>query len=165
MNEIEDLAGEGEALGAHHGGDRWDPSLQGELDLRLVLVLGSEGHREDIPLEEVAAEAGHPATDIEHHAGALPPRNVPHGLQRKPSSPKASMSSKNKAGRKKWKTIAPYSLDEIDVVQRPMDELRPAAGEGEVLPGDLHPVLVPLHHGQLGMRNILVPDLRTRNNH
>jgi len=59
VDEVEGLAGEGQALGAHDGGDGRDPSLERHLHLRLVLVLGCEGHGRHAAVEEVAAEAGH----------------------------------------------------------------------------------------------------------
>jgi hypothetical protein len=47
-------------------------------------------------------------------------------------------------------------------VQRTMDELRAAAGECQVLPAHLHPVLVTLHLHQLRVRDIAVPYLHVR---
>uniref|UniRef100_A0A0E0FA42 Uncharacterized protein n=1 Tax=Oryza meridionalis TaxID=40149 RepID=A0A0E0FA42_9ORYZ len=123
-------AGEGEALGAHDGGDGRDAALQRELHLRLVLVLGRQRHGERVAVEQEAAEAGHAAADVEHDAAAPPPR---HRRDR--------------------------FLDQVDVVRRAVYELRPAAGERQVLAGDLHPVLVPLVRRQLGVRHVVVPDL------
>ena len=80
VDEVERLAGERQALGAHDGGDGRDPALERHLHLRLVLVLGRERHGHHVALEQVAAEAGHAAADVEHHPRVLPPRDGADGL-------------------------------------------------------------------------------------
>jgi hypothetical protein len=80
VDEVERLARERQALGAHDGRDGRDPALERHLHLRLVLVLGRERHGRHVSLEQVAAEAGHAAANVEHHPRVLPPRDGADGL-------------------------------------------------------------------------------------
>lgn len=58
-----------------------------------------------------------------------------------------------------WWTLPPYFFNKINVVHGSVNELCSTARESEELPSHLHPVLVPLHLCQKGVRNIVIPYL------